>query len=122
MERATVKRFTGQVVMTTDEPFNHQEIDEGIRDLVVDLNRNGYITASSCQGRTKKGDEHTPHAFISFERKLSKAFMHQVESHGLNVYNGCISISTPVYEDTPEDEAVAVNTSFVGVMRRLFGI
>jgi hypothetical protein len=116
------RKFIGDVVMTTCEVFVAEHIDDRLRSLIVDLNKAGWTTVSSCQGRTEPGDSHTPHAFISFGRGVSKAFAGRIMLSGLCVYNGDLSIGTNVFEDTPDHRAIAENSTFVTRVRELFDL
>lgn len=98
-----------------------RHIDKPLKNLIKRLNNDGYGTYSSCQGRTKKRDDHTLHAFMSFECEFTVAFRKEIDKVGLHYYNGNSSICSAVFSDTPEDIAIEENSLFVTRMNQLFG-
>jgi len=64
------------------------EIDEGIRKLLIDLNKNGLTTAFSCEGHKVKSNGWVATPYISFVKVLDKSDKKLVqnifERHGLS--------------------------------------
>ncbi len=68
--------------------------DSDLIPLLMELNRNGYITTHSCQGTTKGQRGHDFQAYISFKKELPKPIQRKL--HGL-VIEGCTIRAQSVY-------------------------
>lgn len=106
--------------------MNLNEIDSEIRSLIFDLNNNGFVTWSSCQGKQTEDDykssSHCDHAFITFEDyDLLKKLRRKTNRLGLSIYNGGISI-TPRVNDDNRLEMMEANKKFSEKVRKLFNI
>jgi hypothetical protein len=103
------------------------KLDPLLRELIADLNKAGFSTDSSCQGKTCLEDfertRHCDHSFISFEddqvllRRRAKA-----RKLGLYIYNGNYSITALSGRETKVETLLARNRGFVGRMRELFNL
>jgi hypothetical protein len=100
------------------------EIDEELRQLIIDLNAAGFATCSSCQGKRSQQDfdenKHCNHAFITFD-DLPSRFNRKAKTLGLELYNGGISIC-PAYEDEEPAIFIRHNLLFPAKIRELFGL
>jgi tRNA(Phe) wybutosine-synthesizing methylase Tyw3 len=72
--------------------------DPLIKDLIDDLNKAGFATQSSCQGKTCLEDfekkKHCDHSFVTFDSDaILKVRKRQAKTLGLCIYNGNMSIS-----------------------------
>jgi hypothetical protein len=68
-------------------------IDEGIRDLILDLNRRGYKTVGCCQGKTEKKQfvkrgKHSATAYIGFVDPIPDEIVAELKKMDLYVYDG----------------------------------
>ncbi len=113
------KKFKDQIVVPSTKP-KYKEIDFGMRKLIRELNQAGYTTTSCCQGRTKVGDKHSNHAYIGFERQLTKNFIRQIEKAGLEVSHNNLVISSRVNDATTPERAIVENSFFQERIRSLF--
>ena len=102
-----------------------EKIDPLLKKLIADLNKAGFTTNSSCQGKTcqedYEEDRHCEHSFISFtdETVLSKRRA-KARKLGLFIYNGDVSITALSGRETKAEIVFKRNLSFVPKMRELF--
>jgi hypothetical protein len=69
------------------------DIDEGIRALILDLNRRGYKTVGCCQGKTEKkqfakNGKHNATAYIGFLDSIPDEIVDKMKKMDLYVYDG----------------------------------
>ena len=101
-------------------------IDRRIVSLVRDLNKAGFSTWSSCQGKTQLQnfykETHCDHSFISFDKALNTKMKARIKKCGLYVYNGDVSVSALSGRETREGTVVERNLMFETKMRKAFRI
>ena len=97
------------------------DIDPLMIELIKELNNKGYITAGCCQGRTLIGDSHCRHAFIVFTHKISASIRMMAEDYGLYPADRADnSLTSPVFRDTTDEEAIELNAKFHNAIREIF--
>ena len=104
-----------------------EKIDPLLKKLVADLNKAGFITNSSCQGKTcpddYENDRHCEHSFISFtDDTVLRKRRAKAKKLGLYIYNGDISITALSGRETKAESIFKRNLSFVPKMRELFDL
>ena len=112
--------FVGNGIMWSCD--KNPDIDPLMIDIIKELNSKNYTTHGCCQGRTIPGDSHCKHAFIGFTHKIS-ARIRRIAEDIYNIYPvdaADNSLATPVYSDTPDEEAIELNAEFRVAIRELF--
>jgi len=104
-----------------------EKIDPLLTKLITDLNKAGFTTNSSCQGKTcpndYEEDRHCEHSFISFtDETVLPKLRAKARKLGLVIYNGGISITALSGRETKAETIFKRNLNFVSKMRELFNL
>lgn len=102
-----------------------EKSDPLLRELIVDLNKAGFSTFASCQGKTCVEDyecnRHCEHSFVSFDdHQVLTRRKARARRLGLWIYNGDCSITAVSGREGDAEKVFARNLSFVAKMRELF--
>jgi hypothetical protein len=105
--------------------MRQNQIDPLLSELIAALNRAGFKTFSSCQGKTCLEDyehnRHCEHSFISFENpSVPRRRKARARKLGLYIYNGDISVTALSGREATIDAVIQGNKAFPAKVRELF--
>jgi hypothetical protein len=101
-------------------------IDDGIFDLIVNLNKAGYETSACCQGKTELGEEkHSSRAYIAFKDEFPKHIIDTLTKLDMYVYGILEDLRCVASISYPETDPVILidaNRSFQNKIRQAFNL